>query len=238
MKILHLYHDIMNLYGDYANIVAMQKLTEHNGVDVTVDKRTIGDKVCLSDYDFIYIGSGTERNLKVVLDDFGRFEKELAACIGSGKVILLTGNAFEMLGRSITDCEGKEFEGLGLFDFTVTEQNRSRLVGDAVFDAAFLDSPLVGFINKCSEIRGIREPMFTVRMGLGNAADESGEGVRLNNLFCTHLTGPVLVKNPHFLKYLGGLICSRPLDDACLSYEQKGYAVTLRELNKRIEQEK
>lgn len=234
MKILHLYHDIMNLYGDYANIVAMQKLAAHNGVEATVDRRTLGDEVSLSDYDFIYIGSGTERNMKVVLEDFRRFEKELTACVGSGKVILLTGNAFEMLGARITDCSGTQYEGLGLFGFTVTEQNKTRLVGDAVFDCPFLSTPAVGFINKCSQIRGVDEPMFTIGMGLGNADGDQGEGVRLNNLFCTHLTGPVLVKNPHFLTCLYSLIVGQTADDACLRYEQKGYEVTLTALRKRM----
>lgn len=238
MKILHLYHDIMNLYGDYANIVAMQKLAAHNGVDVTVDRRTIGDEVCLSDYDFIYIGSGTERNMKVVLEDLRRLKGELEACVADGMIILLTGNAFEMLGSRITDGNGTAYEGLGIFDFTVTEQNQTRLVGDAVFDCDFLDSPAVGFINKCSAVAGAGEPLFTVRMGLGNAEGDRAEGVRRNNLFGTHLTGPMLVKNPHLLCYLYTLLLGSEPDDACLTYEKKGYAVTLRELQKRIENTK
>ena len=234
MKILHLYHDIMNLYGDYANITAMRKLAVHNGVDVTVDKRSLGDEVTLGDYDFIFIGSGTERNMKVVLEDMRRYKGAFADCIGSGKVILMTGNAFEMLGRRITDADGKEYEGLGLLNLETTEQNRSRLVGDVVFDAPFLNSPIVGFINKCSEIRGCKEPLFTVGMGLGNADGDKGEGVRMNNLFCTHVTGPVLVKNPHFLTYLYTLITGRQADDSCLRYEKKGYSVTLNALQKRM----
>ncbi len=234
MKILHLYHDIMNLYGDYANLVAVKKLAEHNGADVTVDHRSIGGEVCLSDYDLIYIGSGTERNMKVVLEDMKRFKDDLSACVSGGKVILLTGNAFEMLGRSITDADGKVYEGLGLFDFDVTEQSTTRLVGDVIFDCGFLDSPVVGFINKCSEIKGIGEPLFTVRMGLGNCDGDKGEGVRKNNLFCTHVTGPVLVKNPHLLTCLYTLIAGAQPDESCLEYEKKGYEVTLRELSKRI----
>ena len=28
MKILHLYHDIMNLYGEYANVSALERMLE------------------------------------------------------------------------------------------------------------------------------------------------------------------------------------------------------------------
>ena len=31
MKLLHLYHDIMNLYGDYANILALERMLKNNG---------------------------------------------------------------------------------------------------------------------------------------------------------------------------------------------------------------
>ena len=41
MKLLHLYHDIMNLYGDYANIVAMESLLKKSGHDVEVCKRSL-----------------------------------------------------------------------------------------------------------------------------------------------------------------------------------------------------
>ena len=234
MKILHLYHDIMNLYGDYANIAALKKLLQSNGIEVTVDKLSIGDEVRLFDYDFIYIGSGTERNLKVILSDLRRLEPQLIDCIGSGKVMLMTGNSFEALGKELTDADGRIYEGLGVFGFTSAEQNRERIVGDVICDAPFLSSPLVGFINKCSDISGIDEPMLTLRMGPGNKRGSKGEGIRLNDLICTHVTGPVLVKNPHFLKYIGELITGAELDDSALVYEKKGYTVTLGELSKRL----
>ena len=234
MKILHLYHDLMNLYGDYANITVLKKLLENNGQTVTVDRVRPNEEIDFGEYDFVYIGSGTERNMKAAMDDFRRLKDDFVRYIGSGGVALLTGNSFEMLGKSVTDADGAEHEGLGLFGFTVTEQNKTRLVGDAVFDCGFLDSPLVGFVNKCSEISGIDEPMFTVRMGLGNREGDKGEGVRMNDLFCTHLTGPVLVKNPRFLCYIASLLLGHEADDSCLVYEKKGYEITLRELENRI----
>ena len=63
MKILHLYHDIMNLYGEYANVSALERMLEKSGVKFTTDRLTLFDNAYLGDYDFIYIGSGTEKNL-------------------------------------------------------------------------------------------------------------------------------------------------------------------------------
>lgn len=229
MKILHLYHDIMNLYGDYANVLAMRRILEKSGESVTVDRLSIGDDVRMSDYRFIYIGSGTERNMHVVLEDFRRFRHEIMPYIDGGGVMLLTGNAFEMLGRCVNTGETL-IEGVDLFRFAAVEQYEKRLTGDAVFDCDFLDSPVVGFINKCGYCKTVPSPLFTVRRGLGNDEDDAKEGLRCKTLFGTHLTGPVLMKNPHFLTYMASLVLGREPSTDHLVCEKKGYEVTLREL--------
>ncbi len=239
MKLLHLYHDIMNLYGDYANISALERIFKNSGVEYTADKLSFSDSPAFEEYDFIYIGSGTERNRNVVLEDIRKYADGLKAFIDSGKPVLMTGNSFEMLGKTITGANGKTIDGLGIFDFAVTEQNRTRTTGDAIFTAGFLDKPLVGFINKCSEIEGISEPLFSVKMGLGNKNDGDTEGIRKNNFFGTHLTGPVLIKNPHFLVYLAKLIAGEDTEIKTeqLKYENAGYEITLSELTKRMNSE-
>ena len=232
MKILHYYHDIMNLYGDYANVLALQDMLTRAGEEVVIEKKTIGDSVQLSDYAFVYIGSGTERNQKVVLEDLRLHSDELRDYIESGKPVLMTGNSFEMLGKTLTDCSGKTYQGLGLMNFTTTEQNKTRNTADAIFSADFLERPLVGFINKCSTISGVAAPLFTVKMGLGNQADDQHEGVRMKNLFGTHLTGPVLMKNPEFLTYIISLLTENVPEVNPL--QQNGYEITLKELTIRM----
>ena len=234
MKILHLYYDIMNLYGEYANVLAAEKILKENGESVSVDKITLGENADLSEYDLIYIGSGTERNQKVVLEDLRKYKDMLIKYIDSGKTALLTGNSFEMLGKSITDSAGKVYEGLGIYDFETTEQDKSRLTADAIFSAEFSDKKLVGFINKCSHIKNVSSPLFSVEMGIGNSEDDTKEGIRYNNLFGTHLTGPILIKNPYFLSYIAELMTKKSIDTDSLKYEKAGYEITLTELTKRM----
>ena len=57
MKILHLYYDIMNLYGEYANVSALERIIENSGENVEIDRLTLGDNADINSYDFIYIGS-------------------------------------------------------------------------------------------------------------------------------------------------------------------------------------
>ena len=235
MKLLHLYHDIMNLYGDYANISALQRTLEKSGEEVVVDRLSLTDNAELADYDCIFIGSGTEKNQKVVLKDLRKYKEQIAAYIAADKPLLMTGNSFELLGKSITDGEGKVHEGLALYDFTVTEEKGKRYTTDVIAKAAFSEKPLVGFINKSSMIKGVKNPMNTVTFGIGNNAEEMTEGICDRHFYGTHITGPVLQKNPHFQIYLAETILGRKPCEDHLVYEKKGYENTLKKLSERKE---
>lgn len=229
MKILHLYHDLMNLYGDYANLSALCRILETNGLEYTVHKQSLGYELSLNDYDFIYVGSGTEQNQKLALEHLTEYKEDLKKYIESGKMALFTGNSFEMLGKSINSFLG-DFEGLGIFDFATIEQNKTRTTADAIFTFSELETELVGFINKCSEINGIETPLFSVTKGLANNKQDGGEGIVSGNFFGTHLTGPVLVKNPHFLKYIAEKLAGKKLSTDAFENEKKGFEITLKNL--------
>ena len=233
MRLLHLYHDIMNLYGDYANILAVRRILQKSGEEATVDRLSLGDEARLDDYDFIFIGSGTEKNQKVVLRDLMKYKAQFKDYIASDKPLLMTGNSFEMLGRSITDGDGNTYDGLALYDFTVTEERGKRYTSDIIATADFLTKPLVGFINKSSMIRGVTSPMDTVTFGIGNNTEERTEGIRDKHFCGTHITGPVLEKNPHFLIHIAEQILGRKPFDDHLVYEIKGYQNTLKKLSER-----
>lgn len=235
MKILHLYHDIMNLYGEYANVAALKRMLEKNDVTCEIETLSVGDTLQLMDYDFIYVGSGTESNQKYILEHFKEYKDDLKSYIEAEKMLLMTGNSFEIMGKELKDAKGKTCEGLGIFDFTVTEQERTRNTSDAVFTMDGQERPLVGFVNKCSTVSGIATPLFQVKMGLGNETAGNTEGIHYRNFFGTHLTGPMLIKNPYFLISLAEILCKKEMNCDYLNYEKAGYEITLRELTKRME---
>lgn len=239
VEILYLYYDLMNLYGENGNIRVLERHLREQGLEVMVEKKSVGDDIDFSQYAFIYAGSGTERNQKIALSHLCRYKEQLTAAAESGTVLLFTGNAFEMLGKSITAGNGAVSDGIGISDFTTIEHGDTRYTGDVIATFDQLDTPLVGFINKCSEITNVPQTLFQIVMGLGNSVNDKNEGWRYKNVFGTHLIGPILVKNPHFMTYIIKLIGSsienfeyKPLP---YPYEESAYQVTLSALQKRLE---
>ena len=78
----------------------------------------------------------------------------------------------ETLGTSITGAKGTRFQALSLADFTTVETDR-RVPEDVIAVTPLWDTPLVGFMNKCSTTTGITTPLFpSLTLGFGNDAEE------------------------------------------------------------------
>lgn len=85
------------------NVSILKRHIEDQGIDVRLDKKSLGEEFNLDEYDFLYIGSGTEKNLDVILKDIEKYKNKLEDFIDKEKVVLLTGNSFEILGKSIDE---------------------------------------------------------------------------------------------------------------------------------------
>jgi len=240
IRIIHFYPDLMSLYGSYANVSVLRRLLERCGNTVTVETVNPGEDCNIASADFIFMGAGTERRQKAALADFARFGDTVKAAAENGTVMLFCGTAMELLGKTITDSEGKEYAGIALAQFTAKQETR-RMVEDVYGATVLFDAPVVGFMNKCSVISGVDTPLLTAtRMGYGNEGAGSAEGFHWNNVFGSHLTGPILVKNPRLLEKMAEAIYLRrgealpeqwPVD----TYAENGYAITAEQLKLRCQ---
>lgn len=233
IKILHWYYDIMNLYGEYGNIKVLEKHLQDQGVKVIVDRKTVNENVNLEEYDFIYIGAGTEDNQLFVMKDMKKYVEALKKYINDEKVALFTGNSYEMLGKSINGEVGLE-----IFDFEV-KILEDRKTSDVIYKSKYLKNKLVGFINKMTDIVHNLNPLFEVEFGIGEDINNSIEGIKYKNIYGTHVTGPILVRNPEILEKMVRLICmQKDKDYVCkkIKYqnEKEGYDLVLSELKNRM----
>lgn len=239
LKIIHFYPDLMSLYGSYANVAVLKRQLEALGNTVTVETVVPGEAVDLSAADFIFMGAGTERAQKAALADFIRYEVNLKTAADNGTAMLFAGTAMELLGKSITDDAGKEYAGLGLAGFT-TVQGKKRFVEDVYGTTALYPDPVVGFINKCSTISGVESPLLTaVQLGYGNKGLKTPEGFLYKNVIGSHLTGPILVKNPRLLDTVVAAIYAKhgeslPAERPANRWTEDGYAITAQQLKQRI----
>ena len=57
LKILYLYPDILDLYGDYGNIQVLKYRLEKRGINVTIVPYSIGDDIPnFQEFDLIFAG--------------------------------------------------------------------------------------------------------------------------------------------------------------------------------------
>lgn len=234
IKVLHLYHDILNLYGDYGNVAVLKKHIEDQGNTVTLDKKSVGEDYDPNNYNFVYIGAGTERNLDRVLKDIKSHGDQFKKYIDDRKYILATGNSFEMFGKKI-----EEEEGLNIFDYEV-QRDKDRKTSDVIYSSEYLKNKVVGFVNKSTRVYHNMNPFFKVEFGIGENEKNDYEGVKYKNFYGTHISGPILARNPEFLQALVIGMCkdlSRDFKPKKIDYtnEQKGYELVMEELTKRAE---
>lgn len=236
IKILHLYYDLLNLYGEYGNINILISRLEDQGVKVILDRKTVGDTFDFSEYNFIYVGSGIESNLLIALGDLKTHSEELKKYIELNKVALFTGNSIEMLGNEIKESE-KQIEGLNVFEFIVSRLT-DRKTADIIYTSKLFEKETVGFINKQANIEKNNNHLFDVAFGIGENEENSHEGVFKNNLIATYVIGPILVRNPHILKYfVEKIIKSKDenfnIKEIEYKNEEEGYELVLKELKER-----
>lgn len=239
LKIVHLFPELMSLYGEYANLAVLSRRLELLGVSTEIVGVDCDSAPYFSDADMIYMGAGTERSQKYALKKLAPYADALREAASRGAVLLFTGNAMPVLGKTITDAQGLSHDALAMADFTTVESDKRTGV-DTVAVPALWEEQAVGFMNKCSVTTGITTPLFSaLPLGFGNESDGGAEGYADGNVFATHITGPVLVKNPAFtdlvIRRLFGLKgWTLPDRIPRLPHEQEAYEVTLRELQARV----
>lgn len=239
LNLIHFYPDLMSLYGSYANLSILSRTLEKMGNTVITTYVEMGDEANIEDADFLFMGAGTEKRQKFALEDFRRHGEAIKAAADCGTPMLFCGTAMELLGSTILDEQGREYTGIGLGSFTVKQQKR-RIVEDVYGTTALYDAPVVGFMNKSSLLSGVETPLLTATaLGFGNAEKGDAEGFLYKNVMGSHLTGPILAKNPRLLEQVIAAIYARR-GEACPSIPQdkwaeEGYAVTAKELKNRIE---
>lgn len=193
VKILHIYPDLLNLYGDKGNIAALTHRLSWRGIKSEVIAYC-GGELDLSDIDIVFLGGGSDRDEKIVCSALQQHRDALSQYVENGGVMLAVCGGFPMLGNFYYLGDEK-IEGLSVLDMYATPE-KDRIIGDVVISSTLTNSMLVGFENR--SVRVISDKYSS----LGDAIAGNSESVVYKNLIATFMHGPLLPKNPELCDYI------------------------------------
>lgn len=216
INILHLYYDLLNLYGENGNLRCLVKNLENSNIKVHVDLKSLNDKVDIGKYDLIYISSGDEEALELALNDIMKYKGELLKFIRDEKFLILTGNAMCLFGRDIRE-DRRLVDALDIFDYYaeyITDAkfksaSTSRIVGEVHATTELIDKEIIGFQNRYDYIYDSFTPLFNVEAKYSNTGEDTKEGFTHKNVYATHMLGPLFIRNPYFTDYILEKLCKK-----------------------------
>ena len=232
LRICHLYPRLMNIYGDYGNILCLVQRCGWRGIEVEVEELSLGEKINPKRYDFYFAGGGQDRQQIAISRDLqGDKKKALKEAAEAGVPMLVICGSYQLFGYYFKPFSGHKLQGVGIFD-AYTIASKQRKIGNIVIH---LSSPLsnlsppilVGFENHSGNTYIIKDktsPLGKVIVGFGNNGKDRTEGAVYKNVFGCYLHGSLLPKNPHFADYL-----------IKLALERKYGPVQLKPLNDTVE---
>lgn len=222
LRVLHLYPELLNLYGDSGNILVLRRRLEWRGYTCEVTEVHMGEHVKAADADLVFIGGGSDREQRIVCDELLTQRQELTSFVEDGGVLLAVCGGYQLLGHSYLMGE-EEVRGLSLVDI-FTDRGSPRLIGNVVVESRISPQPIVGYENHGGRTHlgaGV-ESLGRVLHGYGNDGQSGEEGCLYRNVVGTYVHGPLLPKNPGVADWLITRALERrygscelePLDDA------------------------
>ncbi|MCQ2554747.1 MAG: hypothetical protein MJ171_03740 [Clostridia bacterium] len=202
-RIEFLYPEFCYLYAEEYNMEYLGRCSSEIEILRTGHLET--PKFVTEDVDMIYLGCTTEATQEYVIELLKPYTDKLKEHIEKGTVVFLTGNAIEIIGKSIKD-EDRIIEALGIYDFT-SERFMKRKRVNTQFVGRMGDDVIMGHMAKYSHMTGdITNPMIEITNGYGMNMESKIEGIHDHNLFATYSLGPFLILNPVFTKKILALL--------------------------------
>lgn len=207
IKILYLYPDILELYGDFGNIQVLKYRIEKRGYKAIIDQYSIGDEAPdFSSYDLVFAGGGADNEQSILSEDLIKYKENIKKAVDSGVFFLLICGAYQLFGKYYKGVEGNIIPGLEIFDYYTEAINdrKKRCIGNIVLEVTLDDkkTKVIGFENHGGQTYDISTPFGNVLFGNGNKFQDTHEGFFRKNVIATYLHGPLLSKNPELCDYI------------------------------------
>src|SRR5579875_3546746 len=113
----HLYPDLLNIYGDRGNVLALRRRAAWRGVgEVEVRTFTVGDPCDFGEIDLLCMGGGEDQKQVLAAEDLRRRRHDLEAAVAGGLPVLAVCGSYQLLGAYYQLPDGSRLEGAGNHD--------------------------------------------------------------------------------------------------------------------------
>jgi CobQ-like glutamine amidotransferase family enzyme len=200
IRVLVLYPEVMDVYADRGNLIALRARADAHGIALEVTSVGLGDPLP-EGADLMLIGGGQDAEQRRVAADLVARGARLRNWVEEGAGVLAVCGGFQLFGHSYRTADGEDLPGIEIFDVTTVAPppDWERCIGDVLAVADLEDvGELVGFENHGGRtyLGAQARPFARVLFGHGNNGDDSSEGAVYREAIGTYLHGPVLPKNP------------------------------------------
>ena len=103
LKILHMYPNMLDLYGDSGNVEVLSYRCKMRGIELEVSKHLIGDKETdFTQYDIIYLGGGADFEQQILADDLVSCKDSIMEAYKAGTFFLMICGGYQLMALKIT----------------------------------------------------------------------------------------------------------------------------------------
>ena len=136
IRVVTLYPDVMNVYADRGNVIALRARCRELGLGCEVIEVSIGDPLP-ADADLVLIGGGQDREQRRIADDLASKGVVLRSWAEADMPMLAVCGGFQLFGHFYRTAAGEELPGVGLFDVTTVAPapGAPRCVGDVLAES-------------------------------------------------------------------------------------------------------
>ncbi|MBE6463782.1 MAG: DUF1727 domain-containing protein [Eggerthellaceae bacterium] len=208
LTIVHMYPELLNLYGDGGNVIVLERRARARGIDVDIVRVEHGQKADLTTADIVFLGGGPDREQHLASIDLLAQTEDFRRYVEDDGVLLAICGGYQMLGQEWLLGDEK-VPGLGLANIVTKRAeggSHNRLVGNIALHSPLASLPVIGYENHAGRtFLGDGCEAFGAVIGhhgKGNNDKDAADGVRFRNIVGTYLHGPLLAKNPEIADWL------------------------------------
>ncbi|HJP81135.1 MAG TPA: glutamine amidotransferase [Candidatus Saccharimonadales bacterium] len=200
IRLLQLYPQDMNIYGDWGNTLVLKRRLEWHGYSVELLAYNPGDSFP-DKVDLIVGGGGQDSGQDKVQNDLLSIGQTLHDLAEADVPMLMICGLYQLFGRFFVTQDGHTIKGIELLDIE-THAGPERLVGNIVTESSF--GELIGYENHSGQTflgKNVK-PLGKVTKGAGNNGQDDTEGAKYKNIIGSYLHGSLLPKNPKLADHL------------------------------------